>query len=254
MRKNKRRRSQKEDKKPIRLWLYLAGSIQNRYRQHKEGKKRQKVIGDYGRRWRKEFEELVENEREEFLKRGVDLRVIDPTRLDEKIARLNIDRFQRMMRRLQETMDIAELSRRFMPIWLAETKALYRLSSRDRVVVITHLAETDVSGGTAMELASIAFAGVPCYLFAPEDVIKRYRSRHVVVAILSNGRRILRRKNIYHSAEDVMVALEKDLLRILTMREFPVFGRLLFELWIQKLLASRKIKEKLARRLFHVHY
>lgn len=254
--KRKRRllKKLKKKKHPIRLYLYLAGSIQNRYRKPKESRKKKKVIGDYGRKWRKGFEELVENEQDEFRKLGVKLAVIDPTRLDEKVAHARMDRLQPLLRRLQEKMALAELTRRFFPIWLAETRALYNYSPRDRVVVITHLAEIDVSGGTALELGYINQAGVPCYLFAPEDVIKKYRSRHVVVALHFGGRRILRRENIYHSAEDVMVALKKDLPRILAMNEFPVFGRLFFTLWGKKLLAARKIDEKLARRLMNIRY
>lgn len=244
----------KDKYRPIRLHLYLAGSIQNRYRQFKDGKKKKQAYGDYGRRWRKEFKELVENARPEFRKLGVELTVIDPTRLDEQIARCRMDRLQPLMRQLQEKANLTELSRRFMPIWLAETRVLYNYSPSDRVVVITHLAETDVSGGTAIELSYIDQAGTPCYLFSPEDVIKRYRSRHVVVALNFNGRRILRRKNIYYSAEDVMVAIKKDLPRILSMNEFPIFGKLFMELWVKKLLAARKISKKLSRRLFRIRY
>ena len=247
-------RKRAEKKKPVKLYLYLAGSIQNRYRSLREGKGKKKVAGDYGRRWRKEFEELVEHEREEFLKLGARILVIDPTRLDQKVAGTRMDRLQPMLRRLQAKANIAELTRRFMPIWIAETKVLYRLSPGERVVMITHLAETDVSGGTAIELGNIAHAGTPCYFFAPEDIVKRYRSRHVIVALQFNGKRILRRKNIYHSAEDVMVAIKKDLPRILTMNEFPVFGRLFFELWVTKLAMASKINEKLARRLFRIRY
>ncbi len=244
----------KVKKKPVKLYLYLAGSIQNRYRQQKEGKNKKRVLGDYGRRWRKEFEELVENERGEFLKLGAKLLVIDPTKLDQKVTRIRMDRLQPMLRRLQAKANIAELTRRFMPIWIAETKVLYRLSPTERVVMITHLAETDVSGGTAIELGNIAHAGTPCYFFAPEDIVKRYRSRHVIVALQFNGKRILRRKNVYHSAEDVMVAIKKDLPRILTMNEFPIFGRLFFELWITKLAMARKINEKLTHRLLRIRY
>ncbi|MFY9461799.1 MAG: hypothetical protein WAP51_01185 [Candidatus Sungiibacteriota bacterium] len=244
----------KNKAKPIRLHLYLAGSIQNRYRQFKDAKKKKPAYGDYGRRWRQEFKELVDNARPEFRKLGVELIVVDPTRLDEKIAHSRMDRLQPLLRRLQEKANLKELARRFMPIWLAETRVLYHFSPRDRVIVITHLAETDVSGGTAIELGYIDQAGVPCYLFSPEDVIKRYRSRHVVVALHYNGQRILRRMNLYHSAEDVMVKIKKDLPRILAMNEFPIFGKLFFELWVKKLLAARKIKEKLAGRLFRIKY
>ncbi|MBI2640072.1 MAG: hypothetical protein HYW90_04270 [Candidatus Sungbacteria bacterium] len=238
---------------PLTLFLYLAGSIQNRYRQRRE-KKDRRVIGDYGRRWRKEFGELVESERAEFLKRGVKIEIVDPTRLDETVTHTRMDHLQPLLRRLQEKADVAELTRRFLPIWLAETKLLYRFGQNERVVVVTHLAETDVSGGTAIELGNIAHAGAPCYFFAPEDIIKRYRSRHVIVALHYNGRRILRRKNIFHSAEDVMVALKKDLSRILAMNELPVFGRLFFELWVKKLLAARKINKKTAHRLLKIRY
>lgn len=247
-------RKKAEKNKPVKLYLYLAGSIQNRYRQLREGKSKKKIAGDYGRRWRKEFEELVDHEREEFRKLGADPVVENPTKLDERIARSRMDRLQPMLQRLQAKAKIAELSSRFLPIWLAETRSLYRFSETDRVIMIIHLAEIDTSGGTAIELGSIAHAGVPCYLFAPEDVVKRYRSRHVIVAIYVNGRRILRRKNIYHSAEDVMVAIKKDLGRILSMNEFPVFGRLFFVLWVKKLARARKIKEKVFKRLMKIRY
>lgn len=254
MSKRLMRREKADKDRPVRLHLYLAGSIQNRYRQFKDGKKKKPAYGDYGRRWRKEFKELVENARPEFRKLGVELVVVDPTRLDEKIAHSRMDRLQPLLRRLQEKANLKELSRRFMPIWLAETRVLYHFSPRDRVIVITHLAETDVSGGTAIELGYIDQSGIPCYLFSPEDVMKRYRSRHVVVALHYNGRKILRRENLYHSAEDVMVRIKKDLSRILAMNEFPIFGKLFFELWVKKLLAARKIKEKLAGRLLKINY
>ena len=241
-------------KKPVRVYLYLLGSIQNLYRAQKEGKKKKEVYGDYGRRWRKEFTELVESVHKEFMERGVDLRIVDPTRLDEKVARSKMDRLQPLFRKLQEKMKLKELAQRFMPIWLAEVRTIFRFGATERVVIISHIAELKVSGGSAFELAYIDMAGIPNYLFAPEDIIKRYPSRHVVVAIRFNGRRILRRKNIYHSAEDVIAALKKDLPRILSMNEFPVFGKLFMELWVKKLLAARKISEKLARRLFRIRY
>lgn len=251
----KRKRRKQDKRNPIKLYLYLAGSIQNRYRSLRKPKsKRNDSNGDYGRRWRRGFIELVENERENLLKLGVNPIVVDPTRLDERIARAKMDRLQPLLRRLQEKMDLQGLKRHFSPIWVAETKMLYRFASDERVIVITHLAETDVSGGTAIELGNVAHAGVPCYFFAPEDIIRRYRSRHVIVALLYNGRRILRRKNIFHSAEDVIVALKKDLPRILTMNEFPIFGRLFFELWVKKLLAARKIGKEKARRLLRIKY
>jgi len=217
-------------------------------------RKRRGRDGDYGRRWRKEFAEFVENEREEFLKLDVNPVIVDPTRLDERVTYTKMDRLQPLLRRLQEKMDLPELTDKFTPIWLTETKMLYRFAENERVVVIVNLAETDVSGGTAIELGNIAHAGAPCYLFAAEDIIKHYRSRHVIVALHYNGRRILRRKNIFHNAEDVMVALKKDLPRILAMNEFPVFGRLFFELWVKKLADAGKIRKETARRLLKIKY
>lgn len=249
-----RKRCGPEKKKPIRLHIYLLGSIQNLYRVQKEGKKKRETYSDYGRRWRKGIAELVENRRKDFLKLGADPHIVDPTHLDEKVAGAKMDRLQKFLRKLQEQMKIPELSRWFMPIWLAEMRTMFNFGPQDRVVIIGHIAELRVSGGSAFELAYIGMAGVPIYFYAPEDVIKRYPSRHVIVAVHFNGRRILRRKNIYHSAEDVMIALEKDLPRILAMNEFPVFGRLFFELWVKKLLAARKINKKTAYRLFKIRY
>ena len=51
-----------------------------------------------------------------------------------------------------------------------------------------------------------------------------------------------------------MVAIKKDLPRILSMNEFPIFGKLFMELWVKKLLAARKISKKLSRRLFRIRY
>ncbi|MDO8561109.1 MAG: hypothetical protein Q7R91_02755 [bacterium] len=247
-------RKNKDGKKPVRLHIYLLGSIQNLYRIQKIDKKKKGMYGDYGRRWRKGITEIIENVRGEFEKLGVDPRIVDPTRLDEKVARSRMDLLQPLLRKLQEKMKIRELSGYFMPIWLAELRTLFRFGPNDRVVIISHFAELKVSGGSAFELAYIDMAGIPNYLFAPEDVIKRYPSRHVIVAMHFNGRKILRRKNIYHSAEDVIIALKKDLPRILSMNEFPIFGKLFFELWTKKLLAARKINTKTAGRLFKISH
>src|SRR3989344_2046732 len=221
------RKYKKNPRNILVIVIYTIGSIQNKY-QERPGEK--KSNGDYGRRWRRTFDRMIEATAEDLIKSNLLLVHIDPTRLDSIVARRSMRELQPKLRRLQEQLKLRELYKVFDPIRQKELEVMSLQTHNTMVVSVVHLAETSVSGGSAQELLWADMAGIPVYLYCSEDILKKYRSRHVIMSVISIGNTVVRGRNIFHTAEDVLNKIRKDIPRLRKKRHTPPLGKLFMKL------------------------
>ncbi|MDO8600329.1 MAG: hypothetical protein Q7R73_01760 [bacterium] len=218
------------------LVIYSVGSIQNKFQERKSGKER---VGDYGRRWRKNLDRLIDAMQEDFLKEGILCVHVDPTRLDSMVARCRLGVLQPRLRRLQMHLKLESLFKEFDPIRYKEAEVLLLCGENVLVIALTHFAEISVSGGSAAELTLSSMAGVPVYLFCSEETLKKYRSRSVITSIIESGKRVVRGRNIFHTMEDTLGAIKRDIPRLRSHTPYAPLGELFVAYWEKKMAKGR---------------
>lgn len=215
--------------------LYSIGSIQNKYQQ-RPGDKR--VNGDYGRRWRKALDRLIDAQQEDFIGLGYLLVHIDPTKLDTVVAKESMRVLQPRLRSLQERFKLRELHKAFGPIKRKELEVLLMRDKNLMVIGWIHFAEIRTSGGSAQEIGICEMFGVPVYLNASEDVIKKY-SRHVIDSIVAIKDDFGLERNVFHTAEDTLNRIRKDIPKLRRIRNIPALGELFVRAWNKKMIVLR---------------
>lgn len=233
----------KHDKKAADMFIvvfYTIGSIQNKYQQRPGDKKHN---GDYGRRWRRAFDRMLEASQEEFIKSGIFPIHADPTRLDAAVSKKTMKVLQPRFRSLQANLKLDDLCKEFDPIKMEEIQVLSLRGKNIMTIAPIHFAEIRVSGGSAQELFWAEAFGVPVYLYCSEEILKKYPSRHVITSIKSIGKHVIRGRNIFHTAEDMLNKIKEDLPRLRKEKGFTPLGKTLFSLFQLKSKLFKKVKD-----------
>jgi len=221
--------------------FYSIGPIQNKFQQ---GAVKSESEGDYGRRWRRSFQRMIERKREEYLQKFNALFVhVDPTKLDTVVAMVPMKKLQPKLRRLQERLKFAELFEAFNPIRMAEIEVMSYREEGGMTIPVIHFAETKVSGGSAQEIGWAEMLGIPVYLYGSEDNIGKYQSRHVILSITAIGKEVVRKRNTFHTAEDALNHVLHDLPRLRRSVILPPLGKLFIELWNERMKLKKKFSK-----------